>query len=126
LVSPATKSLFKIKTRAVNLMKKQHGWLVKRLLIASLGALTALAQAEELTITGSGNPEVLLRAMAESFGRQQSAHSVSVPVSTGTAGALRDVQAGTVVLGRVGRPLPKGFPTFLWAAIRWHLLAGRV
>jgi len=30
---------------------------------------------------------------------------VSVPASTGTAGALRDIEAGTAMLARVGRPL---------------------
>ena len=61
--------------------------------------------ADELVISGSGNPELVLRALAEAFGRQQTQHRVSVPPSTGTAGALRDVEAGAAVLGRVGRPL---------------------
>jgi phosphate transport system substrate-binding protein len=56
-------------------------------------------------IPGSGNPELVLKAMAEAFNRQQTQHRVSVPPSTGAAGALRDVEAGTAILGRVGRPL---------------------
>ncbi len=61
--------------------------------------------AEELVVPGSGNPELVLRALAEEFGRRQTQHQVVVPSTTGTAGALRDVEAGKAVLGRVGRPL---------------------
>lgn len=61
--------------------------------------------AEELVIPGSGNPETVLRVLAEAFNRQQTLHHVVVPSSTGTAGALRDIEAGTAVLARVGRPL---------------------
>ena len=35
--------------------------------------------ADELVISGSGNPELVLRALAEAFGRQQTQHRVSVP-----------------------------------------------
>lgn len=63
------------------------------------------AQAEELVIPGSGNPETVLRALADAFNKQQTQHHVLVPSSTGTAGALRDIEAGTAVLARVGRPL---------------------
>jgi len=74
------------------------------LLLACL-TFTASVMADELVIPGSGNPEVVLKSLAEAFNKQQSAHHVSVPVSTGAAGALRDVEAGTAVLGRLGRPL---------------------
>ena len=81
----------------------------KRLLLCSLALLalvcTRLALAEELVIPGSGNPEHVLGVLANAFNQQQTQHRVSVPGSTGTAGALRDVQAGSAVLGRVGRPL---------------------
>jgi phosphate transport system substrate-binding protein len=63
------------------------------------------AQAEDLVIPGSGNSEYVLGQLAAAFNKQQSEHRVSVPPSTGTAGALRDVGAGTASLGRVGRPL---------------------
>ncbi len=68
-------------------------------------ACAGAALAEDLAIPGSGNPEYVLAQLADVFNRQQSAHRVSVPPSTGTAGALRDVRAGTASLGRVGRPL---------------------
>lgn len=61
--------------------------------------------AEEVIISGSGNPEYVLGRLAEAFNRQQSAHRVTIPTSTGTSGALRDVESGAGVLGRVGRPL---------------------
>ncbi len=67
--------------------------------------LTGAAFAEEWIIPGSGNPEYVLTQLAKVFNQQQSQHIVTVPSSTGTAGALRDVEAGTASLGRVGRPL---------------------
>jgi phosphate transport system substrate-binding protein len=77
------------------------------LALACLAAmhLANAALAEDLAIPGSGNPEYVLGHLASAFNQQQSAHRVSVPPSTGTAGALRDVEAGTASLGRVGRPL---------------------
>lgn len=64
-----------------------------------------VAMAQELVVPGSGNPESVVRLLANAYNRQQSQHKVSVPATTGTAGAIRDVLAGTAVLGRVGRPL---------------------
>jgi phosphate transport system substrate-binding protein len=61
--------------------------------------------AEDLTVPGSGNPEHVLKVLADVFNRQQSAHRIIVPTSSGTSGALRDVESGTATLGRVGRPL---------------------
>ncbi len=69
----------------------------------SIGCQSALS--DELVIPGSGNPEMVVQALADAFGRQQTQHRVVVPPSTGTAGALRDIEAGTAVLGRVGRLL---------------------
>lgn len=68
-------------------------------------ATAQAALAEDLVVPGAGNPEYVLGRLASAFNAQQSAHRVSVPSSTGTAGALRDVRAGTASLGRVGRPL---------------------
>lgn len=67
--------------------------------------LTSAAFAEELIIPGSGNPEYVLTQLAKAFNQQQSQHTVTIPSSTGTAGALRDIEEGTASLGRVGRPL---------------------
>lgn len=75
------------------------------LMAISIGCQSAMA--DELVISGSGNPERVVQALADAFGRQQTQHRVIVPPSSGTAGALRDVEAGTVVLGRVGRPLTR-------------------
>ncbi len=69
------------------------------------GWLGGLAHAEELVIPGSGNPAFVLKALAQAFEKQHPQHRVSIPPSTGAAGALRDVEAGTAVLGRIGRPL---------------------
>jgi phosphate transport system substrate-binding protein len=74
------------------------------LVLAAL-AIANPALAEELSIPGSGNPEHVLGELAAAFNKAQPAHQVSVPPSTGTAGALRDVEAGTASIGRVGRAL---------------------
>lgn len=63
------------------------------------------ACAETLVVPGSGNPQYLLSALANAFNDKQSQHRVIVPVSSGTAGAIRDVASGNASLGRVGRPL---------------------
>lgn len=63
------------------------------------------AVAETLTIPGSGNPEYILGELARAYNSQQNLHRVVVPPTIGTAGAIREVSAGTATLGRVGRPL---------------------
>jgi phosphate transport system substrate-binding protein len=65
------------------------------------------ACAEVLAIPGSGNPERVLIVLANAFNSRQAQFQVSIPPSTGTAGAIRDVEAGSASLGRVGRPLKK-------------------
>ena len=76
----------------------------RMLLLAAL-LTTQCAVAEELVVPGSGNPEYVLKILADAFNRQQTQHKVLVPPTTGTGGALRDVEGGTANLGRVGRPL---------------------
>lgn len=68
-------------------------------------ALSGTAKAEDLVIPGSGNPEYVLGQLAAAFNAQQTRHRVTVPPSSGTAGALRDVESGATALGRVGRAL---------------------
>ena len=63
------------------------------------------AMAETLTIPGSGNPYHILTVLAQAFNSRQSEHLVLVPISTGTAGAIRDVTGGIASVGRVGRAL---------------------
>lgn len=78
-----------------------------RLLVLWFGCflLAGLAGAEELTITGSGNPEYLLGELAKAFNARQTQHKIIVPPSSGMAGAIRDVSEGVTSLGRTGRPL---------------------
>jgi phosphate transport system substrate-binding protein len=80
---------------------------LRHLLLGFLGAWICLAPAlaEELSVPGSGNSEHVLSALADAFNAQQRQVHVTVPPSSGTAGALRDVEAGVASLGRVGRPL---------------------
>jgi phosphate transport system substrate-binding protein len=67
--------------------------------------LSRVAGAAELVIPGSGNPEYVLGVLAKEFNALQGEHRVSVPTSTGTAGAVRDVLSGKAMIARVGRPL---------------------
>lgn len=79
---------------------------LKRMLGGLAGLLIAAsARGEELIIPGSGNPEYVLGELAKAFNAKQGQHHVSVPPSSGTAGALREVEQGLAVLGRIGRPL---------------------
>lgn len=73
--------------------------------LAVLALPSQLVWAEDLVIPGSGNPQFVLQALADAFGREQTQHRVQVPAPNGTAGALRDIENGTAVLARVGRPL---------------------
>lgn len=63
------------------------------------------AIAEDLVISGSGNPEYVISQLASAFNARQSAHRVAVPPSTGMAGGIRDVLEGRTSLARAGRPL---------------------
>lgn len=83
----------------------EKGMLVRAALVLAMLVPHAWAVAETLVIPGSGSPEHVLKVLAEAFNRAQSAHQVNVPPSIGTAGALRDVESGAAILGRVGRPL---------------------
>ena len=76
-----------------------------KLFVLSSLMIGGTALAEIVVIPGSGNPQQVLLVLGEAFHKHQSLHSIVVPPSTGTAGALRDVEAGTALLGRVGRPL---------------------
>ena len=78
-----------------------------RLIVLFSGAalFAELAYAEDLVIPGSGNPEHVLGELAQAFNAGQSRHRALVPMTTGTAGAIREVGEGTAALGRVGRPL---------------------
>lgn len=83
---------------------------LRRRVVAAIGAAVLVftpssTLSDDLIVPGSGNPEFVLKQLADAFNRKQSTHRVIIPNSTGTAGALRDVEGGVSVLGRVGRPL---------------------
>ena len=67
--------------------------------------MTSAVRAEDITIPGTGNCEYILLQLSKAFNASQKRHRVSVPPSTGTAGALRDINEGKTAIGRVGRPL---------------------
>ena len=74
-------------------------------LCLSLLAFMPVASAETLVIPGSGNPEYIIRELANAYNKHQTQHQVVVPPTIGTSGALREVTEGTATMGRVGRPL---------------------
>jgi phosphate transport system substrate-binding protein len=76
--------------------------MMKRLLLTALVAFLFAAKAwsEELVIPGSGPPETVTRLLAEAFNAARSAHRVTVPKSTGTAGAIRAIEQNETVLAR--------------------------
>ena len=80
---------------------------LNRLLLACvlLMSFAIAGFAEELTIPGSGNPEYVLGRTGEGLQRPAEQTPRGVPSSSGTAGALREVEEGTATIGRVGRPL---------------------
>lgn len=73
--------------------------------LLGLALAVPLAYAEDITIPGTGNNEYVLAQLAKAFNASQNRHRVSVPPSTGTAGALRDLNEDKTSIGRVGRPL---------------------
>lgn len=76
-----------------------------RMAAVILPLLATPSHADELVVPGSGNPQYVLSLLADAFNQRQTAHRVSIPPTSGTAGAIRDVESGAAVLGRVGRPL---------------------
>jgi phosphate transport system substrate-binding protein len=80
------------------------GIFLKFLILGCVLAVTAV-RAEDISIPGSGNCEFVLAQLAKAFNASQNRHRVSVPPSTGTAGALRDLNDDKATIGRVGRPL---------------------
>ncbi|MCG7866200.1 MAG: substrate-binding domain-containing protein [Candidatus Thiodiazotropha taylori] len=64
-----------------------------------------LAAGEVLTIPGTGDSQVLLRALAEEFEQRAPGHSVVIPESVGSSGGIHAVTLGRAALGRSARPL---------------------
>jgi phosphate transport system substrate-binding protein len=77
--------------------------MIKRSLLAALAALlfAATASSEELVIPGAGPPETVTRMLAEAFNAAQSAYRVTVPKSTGIAGAMRAIDQNESALARM-------------------------
>ena len=76
------------------------GIFLKFLILGCVLAVTAV-RAEDISIPGSGNCEFVLAQLAKAFNASQNRHRVSVPPSTGTAGALRDLNDDKATIGRV-------------------------
>jgi len=101
---PVVRKIGRISQKGLRMRPRIAAFLVSYLLSC---CTVSLAATTELSIPGSGNPEFALRKLADQYNATQSEIHVTIPISTGTAGALRDVETGTATLGRVGRPLKK-------------------
>lgn len=76
------------------------------LLTLCLAGLTGHgAAAEELNIVGTGSGSAVLEAIGEAFSAQHPGVTVLVPKSIGSGGAIREVGAGNLVLGREARTI---------------------
>ncbi|MFN0305169.1 MAG: substrate-binding domain-containing protein [Burkholderiales bacterium] len=86
--------------------------IVRGLCAATIALLQAApVSAEDLIIPGSGAPERVLGILAEAFNASHRNHRVSVPPSTGRAGARRAIEQNEAVLARTtARPLGDGQP----------------
>lgn len=80
-------------------------WIAWCWLVGPIWLLSGLSSAAELVIPGGGNPEFVLRQLAQAFALRQPAHKISVPASIGSSGGLREIREGKAVLARIGRPL---------------------
>ena len=72
---------------------------------AFLPCVMQSATVEELTIMGSGMPTRVVRALGMAFNAAQNVHQVSVPPSSGVAGALLAIEHEGQALARFPRPL---------------------
>jgi phosphate transport system substrate-binding protein len=85
----------------------------KRSVRCALGALLALAglkvaQAEVITLGGTGASVGTMKILAQAFEAGNREHRVKVLPSMGTGGGLKALQAGAVQLAMVARPLKEG------------------
>ena len=62
-------------------------------------------ETKTLVISGTGDSEELLRALAGWFGRKHPGVTVSVPESIGSSGGIKEALAGKAVFARTARPL---------------------
>jgi phosphate transport system substrate-binding protein len=82
-------------------------WAATLALAVCLGSpLQGMAREQTvLTISGTGDSEALLRAVAVRFMQDHPDIRVEIPESVGTSGGIKAVQAGKAELARTARPL---------------------
>ena len=67
--------------------------------------MLAAAQADTLSVPGTGDGIEVLQALASEYAKTQTAAMIEVPPSVGSGGGIAAVADGRAVLGRVARPL---------------------
>ncbi len=73
------------------------------ILILMVFSSAAAAQRERIVISGSGDSQDLLRALASAFERANPGTKIEVPKSIGSSGGIRAVERGDADLGRIAR-----------------------
>lgn len=86
-------------------MKKNQFTIVFFVVVLSIFLQQCLALCETLTISGTGDSQVLLRALAEKFEEKHPQVDVMVPDSVGSGGGIKALIQGKSNLARVARPL---------------------
>lgn len=81
-----------------------RAWLFSIVLIL-LGLAMPAAQAEKLSIVGTGDGLELLKALGARFEKNNPDVQIAVPSSIGSGGAIAAVGAGRERIGRIARPL---------------------
>lgn len=104
------------------MMKKGTSRLANHLALAMFFAVSS-ASAEELVVPGSGNNEFVVRELAKAFNARQTQHRVTVPPSSGMAGAVRDVSEESHPWDASGARSamsnwPRDWPISRWVAMR--------
>ena len=75
------------------------------LLLATFLSLSAAAGAERLEIPGTGDSQMLLRALAARFEQTTPGAVVEIPASIGTVGGIKRLLQEEVAIARTARPL---------------------
>ncbi len=75
------------------------------LVVSLLWGFTTTSNAEEITICGTGDSQILLRMLAASYEEEHPGSKINVPDSIGSTGGIKATEKGDCELGRVARPI---------------------
>src|SRR3972149_3381717 len=64
-----------------------------------------MGEENEITVSGTGSNEGIVKELAEAFMKESPGTIINVPPSIGTDGGINGCKEGKFELGRIGRPL---------------------